>query len=288
MRSILITGMGILTLAIMGGTTSAAVITWDMGVDLSNSSQMAPMTKSEDGYGDVGAGDFGSPKYAGINPICMCTFVNYARFVDTGSNGNDGFTFQNGVDATIGQAFTIDMIVRGEDALNSTGRSASIRVGNNGETSSGQIGIEPGSVYGDGSYGGGNSLWITIRNGGNVPYGFLFPKTTDAYGWRHIRLVSPGDGSLLVYDHVYDSNTFTLVGTVASMPGGAQVSNLGFSLNSVSGATVLSSGFSLLGLAMDTTNALGGDDASMLIWPEPASVLLFVVFGGLTLLRRRS
>lgn len=288
MRSVLIVGMGILSLAMFGGTVSAAVIHWNMGVDLSDSSQSAPMTKSEDGYGDFAAGDFGSPKYAGINPYGPYFFSTYARFVDTGSHGNDGFTFQNGVDATIGQAFTIDMIVRGEDALNSTGRSASIRVGNNGGTSSGQIGIEPGSVYGDGSYGGGDSLWITIRNGGYVPYGFLFQKTTDAYGWRHIRLVSPGDGTLLVYDHVYDSNTFTLVGTATDMPAGASVSALGFSLNSISGGTVTSSGFSLLGLAMDTTNALGGDDASMLIWPEPASVLLFVVFGGLTLLRRRS
>lgn len=282
--------VGILVCAMLAGTASAAVITWDMGVDLASQG----MTKSEDGYGDIAAGDFNPPTNAGINATSIGTYDAYSRFVDTGSNGNDGFTYQNGVNGSVAQTFTIDAILWGERAVNSTGRSASIRVGNNGGTASGQLGIEPGSAWGNVpglTDPGGNSLWITIRNGGFVPFGFLFTQTTTAHGWRAIRLVSPGDGSLLVYDFGEGSGTGTLVGTVpaGSMPAGASVSALGFSLNSISGGTVTSSGFSALGLAMDNAQALGANDAYLLpAVPEPASMLLLAAFSGLALLRRRS
>lgn len=280
--------------AMFASVASAAVITWNMGVDLSSASQTSPMTKSEDGYGDIAAGDFNSPINAGINATSIGSYDAYSRFVDTGSHGNDGFTYQNGVNGTVAQTFTIDAILWGESALNSAGRSASIRVGNNGGTSSGQLGIEPGSVWGSVpglTDPGGNSLWITVRNGSFVPFGFLFTQTTTAYGWRAVRLVSPGDGSLQFWDFVDGSGTGTLIGTVpsGSMPGGGQVSALGFSLNSISGGAVLSSGFSCLGLAMDNAQALDGSAPYMLpAVPEPASLVLFAVFSGLALLRRRS
>ncbi|NLE61653.1 MAG: PEP-CTERM sorting domain-containing protein [Planctomycetes bacterium] len=297
MKSALIVGIGALACAMFCGWASAAVVTWDMGVDLSSAGQASPMSKSEDGYGDIASGDFNPPVSAGINPLVpppiTPDYISYARFVDTGGHGNDGFTYQNGVNGTVSQTFTVDMIVWGERALNSTGRSASIRVGNNGETASTALGLEPGAVWDSQNQHpdlvGGNSLWMTIRNGAYVPYGFLFTKTTEDYGWRAIRLVSPGDGSLLVYDFVDGSGTGTLAGTVpsGSMPGGAQVGALGFSLNSISGGVVSSSGFSALGVAMNNDTALDGSAAYMLPpVPEPASLLL-VLFGGLTLIRRR-
>lgn len=299
MKSALIVGIGVLACAMFCGWASAAVVTWDMGVDLSSASQTSPMSKSEEGYGDTGAGDFPPTGNAGINSIAIGSHTSYARFVDSGNYGNDGFTYQTGVNGTISQTFTVDMILWGERQLDPgenpcNSRSASIRVGNSGGTVSTQLGIEPGAVWDSQNQHpdlvGGNSLWMTIRNGANIPYGFLFTKTTEAYGWRAVRLVSPGDGRLLVYDFVDGSGTGTLAGEVPSgkMPGGASVSALGFSLNSISGGTVMSSGFSALGIALNTDTALDGSAPYMLgVVPEPASVLLLTMFGGLALIRRR-
>ncbi len=292
LKQSVIVGIGILACAVLSGTASAAVVTWDMGVALDGAQTWA-MTKVGDGYGDVAAGDFPPTGNAGIN---SSELGPYSRLVDSGSYGNDGFVMQNSVSTPISATYTIDLIVRGERKVNSTGRSAGIRVGTATGTASAGIGIEPGSAWGDvPEVTGGNSLWITIRNGAYVPYGFLFTRTNEYEGeaWRAIRLVSPGDNTLLVYDFVDGSGTGTLAGTAGpgSWPGGgagAELSALGFHLNSLSGGTVMSSGFSLLGLALNTDTALDGSAPYMLgVVPEPASVLLLTMFGGLALIRRR-
>jgi len=290
MKSALIVGIGVLAGAMFCGVASAAVVTWDMGVDL-NGAQTWAMTKVGDGYGDVAAGDFNPPTNAGVNSIAQGPYNAFSRFVDSGSYGNDGFVMKNTAGTPIGQTFTIDMIVKGERQLNGSGRSMGLRVGNSGATISAGVGIEPGTVFNPAF--DGNALWMTCRNGGYIPHGALFLKTTDAFEWRAVRITANGNGTVTLYDFLYGAADY--VGTVpeggnwTTMPAGAggELDALGFHLNSLSGGTVTFSGFSLLGLAMNTDAALDGATPFMLAAiPEPTSLLL-VLFGGLTLIRRR-
>lgn len=287
-------GMGVLACAMFCGWASAAVIVWNMGEQLNDAGKQTwAMTKVGDGYGDVGAGDFNPPTNAGINSTVQGPYTAFSRFVDSGSYGNDGFVVQNGVQGTIGQTFTIDMIVRGERALNSNGRSMGLRVGNAGATKSTGVGIEPGTVFNPAF--DGNALWMTCRSGAYIPHGALFLKTTDAFEWRAVRITANGDGTVTLYDFLYGAAGY--VGTVpeggkwTNLPGGgagAELTALGFHLNTLSGGTVTWSGFSLLGLALNTDTALDGTAPFMLpAIPEPASLLLFAVLGGLTLIRGR-
>jgi len=285
--------MVVLACAMFCGWASAAVIVWNMGEQLNDAGKQTwAMTKVGDGYGDIGAGDFNPPTNAGVNPIVQGPYTAFSRFVDSGSYGNDGFVMKNTVGTPIGQTFTIDMIVKGERKLNSTGRSMGLRVGNSGATISAGVGIEPGTVFNPAF--DGNALWMTCRNGAYIPHGALFLKTTDAFEWRAVRITANGNGTVTLYDFLYGAAGY--VGTVpeggywTNLPAGAggELDALGFHLNSLSGGTVTWSGFSLLGLAMNTDTALDGTTPFMLAAiPEPASLLLFALFGGLTLIRRR-
>src|SRR5687767_12323038 len=104
-KTALFVSTSVLAVLMFGFSTQsiqAAVYTFEM--TLAPDAESVVMTKVGDGFGDTAAGDFGPPLSAGIQGD------GSARFVDSGSNGLDGYEINN-LGAGIA-TYTVDMSVR--------------------------------------------------------------------------------------------------------------------------------------------------------------------------------
>src|SRR4051812_26188842 len=93
--------------SLFSGAVSGAVLTFEMTV--APDAESTPMTKVGDGFGDLAAGDFGAPLNAGLQGD------GTARLVDSGNNGQDGYSVNN-IGGGAG-TFTIDMKVRANNTV---------------------------------------------------------------------------------------------------------------------------------------------------------------------------
>jgi len=255
---------------------NAAVVKYQMDVALE--AEAVPMTKIADGYGDVAAGDFGAPLWAGLQDGTHGT-AGTIRFVDSGSNGNDGLVLQG-----FAGGWTADLSIMVTTATGPGGDGRSIGVATaNGAGRA--IGLIPGT---------GDGFQFQVRSNFVMDAVDVPDSPSETTAFHEIRMVLPNNGHLLLYDLEddldpgpgYDWKLLMDDPNIGGSTGRpAELNNLGgIALNSLSGGVTRASNFSLDYMAVETGLALGAHDPKLI--PEPATLAL-VVLGAAPLLRRR-
>jgi hypothetical protein len=231
--------------------------TYSFEMSVPPDAEASPMIKIGDGFGDLAAGDFGAPNFGGLQDGTNGR-AGTARFVDSGSHGNDGYYIQGFTGAWI-----VDMRISAEaEALPVTARCLSIReAAGKGRG----VAIEPNT--------GGDSMVLNFVSGAGIVGTVIVPDNPMSTSNFHlIRLSLPNDGTVLVYDLENPLVPFgekTLLGTV-NLGGtgfaGELTTGGGFALNSL-----LNNGTSFSKFSADWVR---------ITIPEPVTLTLLVLGAG--------